>query len=138
MLVCSDVVDAGVDVVASGVLVCSVVVGSGVDVGVSLVDGSSVASVGVADVVGSGDVLSAGVDVGVLSAVDSGVEVDVEVGDAEDVDVGAWLLLFSGEYLYSSKRRPAPQYSDLSPGQIKSQSFWFSALTLPSLNPLPQ
>lgn len=44
----------------------------------------------------------------------------------------------SEPFLYICNLLPAPQYWNLLPGQMKLQSFWLSALTLPLFGVLPQ
>lgn len=137
------------EVRADDVVVASVGVGVGVGVSVS---GVVVGVVGGEDVV-VGDVVGEAVGVSTLVGEVASGEEEVVTGlvvGAADVEgesgvddvvagvAGVLALLLPGEYMYNSRRRPAPQYSSLSPAQRKSQSSWFSALTLPSRNSLPQ
>lgn len=63
-------------------------------------------------------------------AVDEDVDT-VELGETTSAGV-------SEPFLYNCNLLPAPQYWNLLPGQMKLQSFWSPALTLPLFGVSPQ
>lgn len=146
-------VEVGVVDVEIGVVDVEAVV---VDVEVGIVVGVVDVEVGRVDVddveVGDGDglLVSGG---WLLDVLDVTVVLLVELGEStsgtvfELVVVGVVVLVATvvvvavvvvSPSLYSCSLTPAPQYSDLSPGQVKEQSFWLLALMLPAFRSLPQ
>ena len=69
-------------------------------------------------------------EVELVTGVEVAASVDESVGNSSVDEV-------SGAVMYISRRLPAPQYSEPSPGQVKEQSSCL-ALTEPSLSLLPQ
>lgn len=149
------VVDVEIGVVDVEAVVVNVEVGV-VDVEVGIVVGVVDVEVGRVDVddveVGDGDglLVSGG---WLLDVLDVTVVLLVELGEStsgtvfELVVVGVVVLVATvvvvavvvvSPSLYSCSLTPAPQYSDLSPGQVKEQSFWLLALMLPAFRSLPQ